>query len=142
MFFCLCRYLRLCELSNAKDVPVVGLRKPSAVAGSASSSGSSGTTATQQGMRAMSYSPQDNALLLIWDTDAAPAYELIALPKTADPHHPAQTDTKIRGTGNAAVFVGGKRFAVLEAKAQQIVVRNVVSNEESKVCTTKQKEGC
>jgi len=106
------KYIRTCEFSSARDVPLLSLRS--------------------KGLKykSLSYSPEDKALLLNGMDGETGAYELYLLSK--DSRSSDSSEPK-KGLGTSAVFIGRKRFAVLD-KSHQIVVKNL-KNEESKRIT-------
>lgn len=115
LFYVKDKFLRICQFSTNRDIPVLSLK------GTGSrGSGSSGR------IKALSYSSQDKAVVMTTDADGG-QYELYIIP--LDGKGGENVESK-KGLGVAAVFVGRKRFAVLD-KSQQIIVKNL-KNEETK----------
>lgn len=71
--------------------------------------------------RSLSYNPAERAILVTSPADGG-SYELINLPRDGSGGDAA--DTK-RGQGNSAVFVARNRFAVFNANAQQIDIKDL-----------------
>ena len=99
------RYIRTCELSSSRDVPVLSIRNRA-------SSGS--TPPTNPKIRTLSYNAQDRAILISSDVEGG-YYELYEIPK--DGKGSDNVEAK-RGLGVQAIFIGRKRFAVLDKSHQ------------------------
>eukprot|EP01114_Cavostelium_apophysatum_P006979 TRINITY_DN1860_c0_g1_i1.p1 TRINITY_DN1860_c0_g1~~TRINITY_DN1860_c0_g1_i1.p1 ORF type:complete len:1253 (-),score=421.85 TRINITY_DN1860_c0_g1_i1:62-3820(-) len=113
LFYVKDRFLRTCEYGSSRDLPVLSLRR-------------SGTSSGR--IKSMSYSPQDKAVIVCTDADGG-QYELYQIP--TDGKGGESVEPK-KGLGNSVVFVGRKRFAVLD-KSHQIIIKNL-KNEETKRC--------
>ncbi|KAJ8762252.1 hypothetical protein K2173_007408 [Erythroxylum novogranatense] len=110
MYYVKDRFLRLYEFSSKKDFQVIPIRRP-------------GSTGLNQGARALSYSPTENAVLISSDIDGG-TYELYIIPKDLSGRGEMVQEAK-RGAGGSAVFVARNRFAVLEKSGNQILVKNL-----------------
>lgn len=75
--------------------------------------------------RSLSYNPAERAILVTSPADGG-SYELINLPRDGSGSIDG-TDTK-RGQGNSAVFVARNRFAVFNAAAQQIDIKDLTNS--------------
>eukprot|EP00245_Coleochaete_scutata_P006026 TRINITY_DN20136_c0_g1_i1.p1 TRINITY_DN20136_c0_g1~~TRINITY_DN20136_c0_g1_i1.p1 ORF type:complete len:1228 (-),score=277.17 TRINITY_DN20136_c0_g1_i1:960-4643(-) len=103
------RYLRTYDFASLRDNPLISIRRP-------------GATGTNQGPRALSYNPAENAVLITSDVDGG-TYELYVIPK--DSAGRSDTQEAKRGIGSSAVFVARNRFAVLDKNHNQIIIKNL-----------------
>ncbi|GMH13468.1 hypothetical protein Nepgr_015309 [Nepenthes gracilis] len=110
MFYAKDRFLRFYEFSTQRDIQVIPIRRP-------------GSTSLNQGPRALSYSPTENAILLCSDVDGG-SYELYIIPKDSFGRGDVAQEAK-RGVGGSAVFVARNRFAVLDKSSNQVLVKNL-----------------
>lgn len=104
LFYVKDRYLRTYDFASARDVPVMSIRRSSSKA-----------------PRSMSYNPAEKAVLLCSDVDGG-TYELYKIP--TDGRTAESVDAK-KGLGNSAIFLKRNRFAVLDTKAQQLMLKNL-----------------
>ncbi|KAM7479344.1 hypothetical protein LguiA_027557 [Lonicera macranthoides] len=110
MFYAKDRFLRFYEFSTQKDAQVIPIRRP-------------GFNSLNQGPRALSFSPTENAVLICSDVDGG-SYELYVIPKDSIGRGDTMQEAK-RGIGGSAVFVARNRFAVLDRTNNQVLVKNL-----------------
>ncbi|XP_052192325.1 coatomer subunit alpha-1-like [Diospyros lotus] len=110
LFYAKDRFLRFYEFSTQRDTQVIAIRRP-------------GSTSLNQGPRALSYSPTENAVLICSDVDGG-SYELYVVPKDSIGRSDTVQEAK-KGLGASAVFVARNRFAVLEKSTNQVLVKNL-----------------
>ncbi|KAJ3386096.1 hypothetical protein HDU84_001799 [Entophlyctis sp. JEL0112] len=111
LFYIKDKIVRLHDFSTSNDIPLLSIKK-----------GAAGGTVP----RTLSYNPAEHSVLICSAADGG-TYELYTLPKdmTGDARE-SSGDIK-KGAGNAAVFVGRNRFAVLNKQTQQIVIKDLAN---------------
>jgi coatomer protein complex subunit alpha (xenin) len=99
--------LRSFDLESSKDVPLLGVRKPS----------------SSWHCVSVAYNASENAVLLQSRTEEGGSYELYKLPSSSSLASAAADETAQckRGLGSDAVWVGRNKFAVLERGAAVVV---------------------
>lgn len=118
------RYLRLHELGNGREAPLVSLRRSS----------NNSTPGIGGGPRYLTYNifnKAENNVLITSDADGG-TYELIVF--TNDLGSSGEAKDIRRGPGMAAVFLTRDRFAVLD-KSRQLVVKNFQNDMMKKVAS-------
>ncbi|KAL8129464.1 hypothetical protein V2J09_018619 [Rumex salicifolius] len=110
LFYTKDRFLRFFEFSTQKDTQVIPIRRP-------------GSTTLNQGPRALSYSPTENAVLICSDFEGG-SYELYVVSKDSFGRGDTPQEAK-KGAGGSAVFIARNRFAVLDKTSNQVLVRNL-----------------
>jgi coatomer subunit alpha len=116
------RYLRLHELGNGREAPLVSLRRSS----------SNNTPGIGGGPRHLTYNvfnKAENNVLITSDADGG-SYELITFGNDFGSSSEAK-DVR-RGSGMSAVFLARDRFAVLD-KSRQIMIKNFQNDTNKKV---------
>ncbi|XP_051150876.1 coatomer subunit alpha-1-like [Andrographis paniculata] len=108
VFYVKDRFLRVFEFPTQKDTQLVPVRRP-------------GSNGLNQGLRTLSYSPSENAVLVCSEADGG-SYELYTIPK--DSYGRGDAEAK-KGSGASAIFVARNRFAVLEKTSNQALVKNL-----------------
>ncbi len=123
------RYLRLFAYSSSRDVPLVSLKKV-AGASSGSNSGASPLGSAPRLLYTNPYNPSETNVLIFSDIpNVGGSYELAVISKeTANQSDSQET---LSGQGMAAAFIARNRFAVLEDKTKQILIKNL-SNQVTK----------
>ncbi|KAJ3305877.1 hypothetical protein HDU76_004940 [Blyttiomyces sp. JEL0837] len=107
------KYLRMHDFSTANDVPVIAIRK-----------GNAGQSAPP---RTLSYNPAEHSVLVCSSNEGG-TYELYNLPKDMNGDARENVGDVKKGTGQAAVFVGRNRFAVLNKQSQQVTIYDLSNN--------------
>eukprot|EP01087_Luapelamoeba_hula_P004330 TRINITY_DN1425_c0_g1_i1.p1 TRINITY_DN1425_c0_g1~~TRINITY_DN1425_c0_g1_i1.p1 ORF type:complete len:1081 (-),score=150.06 TRINITY_DN1425_c0_g1_i1:28-3270(-) len=110
LFYVKERYLRTYDFATTRDVPVMSIRKSIA-----------------KNPRGLCYNPAEKAVLLCSDVDGG-THELYKIPSDA---RSGDSVESMRGSGGSAIFIKRNRFAVLDVKAQSILLKNL-KNEVSK----------
>uniref|UniRef100_A0A2P2IV55 Coatomer subunit alpha n=2 Tax=Rhizophora mucronata TaxID=61149 RepID=A0A2P2IV55_RHIMU len=110
MYYVKDRFLRSYNFSTQKDIQVIPIRRP-------------GSTYLNQGVRTLSYSPTENAVLICSDMDGG-THELYIIPKDSSGRVEMVQEVQ-RGVGGSAVFMARNRFAVLEKSSNQVLVKNL-----------------
>ena len=121
LFYIKDKYLRTCEFSSGRDIPVLSIR---------SSKSSSSSSSSNAKIKSLSYSPQDRSIIISNESEGG-FYELYTIPK--DSRNSDSVESK-KGIGLSAVFIARDRFAVLD-KSQQIIVKNCKNEETKRVPT-------
>ncbi|KAJ3379936.1 hypothetical protein HDU84_006278 [Entophlyctis sp. JEL0112] len=111
LFYVKDKIVRMHDFSVSNDFPLLSIKKVAA----------SGAVP-----RTLSYNPAEHSVLICSAAEGG-TYELYTLPKdTSGDTREASGDIK-KGAGNAAVFVGRNRFAVLNKQSQQIVIKDLAN---------------
>ncbi|KAJ3129796.1 hypothetical protein HK100_008413 [Physocladia obscura] len=111
LFYVKDKIIRMHDFSTSNDIPLLSIKKGAAL-----------TTPP----RTMSYNPAEHSVLICSSADGG-TYEMYNLPKDmSGDAREASGDIK-KGQGNAAVFVGRNRFAVLSKQTQQIVIKDLAN---------------
>ncbi|KAJ3234584.1 hypothetical protein HDU81_001312 [Chytriomyces hyalinus] len=111
LFYIKDKTVRVHDFASSNDVALLSVKK--------------GAAATVP-PRTMSYNPAENSVLLCSNAEGG-TYELYNLPRdTSGDAREASGDIK-KGQGQAAVFVGRNRFAVLNKQTQQIVIKDLAN---------------
>ena len=116
------RYLRLHDIINGRDVPLVSLRRSSGHT-------SPGTGGGPRNLTFNSFNRQENNIIITSDADGG-TYELIVFGDGQSGSGDAQ-DVR-RGPGLAAVFVARDRFVVLD-KSRQLIIKSLQNETKKKV---------
>mmetsp|Transcript_3323 Transcript_3323/g.4566 ORF Transcript_3323/g.4566 Transcript_3323/m.4566 type:complete len:1271 (+) Transcript_3323:103-3915(+) len=116
VFYVKDRYIRSCEFSSSRDVPVLSLRTRTSASG----------VVTSPKVRSLAYNAATKAILLTSDTEGG-TYEIYQIPK--DNRGSENVEAK-KGAAVAAVFVG-KKFAILD-RSHQVIVKSLKSDDEGK----------
>ena len=116
LFFVRDKHLRVADLSASPvtDAPLLALARPPAAAAGGGSP-----------WRGLSYNPAESAALLTLDTPDGGAYELYSVPRDAASGRGDPAPEPRRGAGASAVWVARNRFAVLDAAAGTLAVKNL-----------------
>ncbi|KAJ3109062.1 hypothetical protein HDU97_009180 [Phlyctochytrium planicorne] len=112
LFYIKDKFLRLYDFGTSTDVPVLNFKK--------APSGGQGSPP-----RTLSYNPAENAVLICSNHEGG-TYELLYLPRemTGDVREIQGGDAR-KGSGQACVFIGRNRFAVLDRPNQKVIIKDL-----------------
>lgn len=101
-------HVRIQDFASKGDNPLITIRRQGG--------------AYSQLPRTLSFNPVDNTTLLTFQSDSGGSFELYR-----NSSHSEEVGTAIKGTGNAALFTGRNRFAVLSVENQQLEIKDLDS---------------
>ncbi|KAJ3217193.1 hypothetical protein HDU67_008322 [Dinochytrium kinnereticum] len=112
LFYIKDKFLRLYDFSTSSDVPVLNIKKNSG-------------TGQLSPPRTLSYNPAEHAVLICSSNEGG-SYELLYLPRDMNGEtRESQASESRKGSGQACVFIGRNRFAVLDRQNQQVTVKDL-----------------
>ncbi|KAI8613530.1 coatomer WD associated region-domain-containing protein [Chytriomyces sp. MP71] len=111
LFYIKDKTVRLHDFASSNDVPLLSVKK--------------GFAATVP-PRTLSYNPAENSVILCSNAEGG-TYELYNLPRDMNGEAREATGDIKKGKGQAAVFVGRNRFAVLDKQTQSIIIKDLAN---------------
>ncbi|KAJ3408073.1 hypothetical protein HDV05_005149 [Chytridiales sp. JEL 0842] len=110
LFYVKDKFIRMHDFASSNDVPVLTIRR-----------GPSGQGAPP---RTMSYNPAEHSVIICSAADGG-TYEMYNLPREMNGEVRESSSDVKKGHGQAAIFVGRNRFAVLDKTSQQIIIKDL-----------------
>ncbi|KAJ3074096.1 hypothetical protein HDU98_012124 [Podochytrium sp. JEL0797] len=109
LFYVKDKVVRRHDFASSNDIPVLSIKKGAALT---------------MPPRTLSYNPAEHSVLITSNSEGG-TYELYNLPRDMSGDAREATGDIKKGQGQAAVFVGRNRFAVLNKQSQQIVIKDL-----------------